>query len=137
MIRASRMSRRTLLALAVVLALPVLGTAPVAEGKPPPAWPKTFVIEYHWGWNVLPPAGTGPTATLTLAQNGTFTAVDDWSGATGTGTWSTRRNGREIWFKINGTTLKYAGERVAPGEYEGTMAIVGGASGVWRGEYVP
>lgn len=137
MVRSLRPSRRALLALAVVLALPVLGTPPAAEGKPPPAWPKTFVIEYHWGWDELPPAGLGPTATLTLAQNGTWFGVDDWSGATGTGTWYTRRGGREIVFTVDGIDLTYSGQRVAPGEYEGTMAVVGGADGVWRGAFVP
>jgi hypothetical protein len=128
-------TRRLFVALVALLTLP-LGYTPDAAGKPPPAWPKTFVVEYFWGWDALPP-DAGPTATLTLAQNGTFTAVDDWSGDTGTGTWFTRRGGREIVLRIDGIDLTYVGNRVAPGEYEGTMAVVGGLEGVWRGGFVP
>lgn len=130
----ARLTRRSVLALAVALFAPALGGPEAAAG--PNAWPKTFEIEYFWGWPALPPV-PGPTGTLTLKRDGTFTAVDDITGDTGTGTWSTRRGGREIVFRINGIDLAYVGVRVAPDRYEGTMEIPGGPSGVWRGGYVP
>lgn len=126
---------RIAFALALLTGLPV--GAPESAAKPPPAAPKTFVLEYHWGFNTLPPAGSGPTATLTIFRDGTFFAVDDWSGDTGTGTWFTRRGGREIVFEIDGVDLIYVGTRTNTGEYRGSMAIPNGPQGVWRGAYVP
>ena len=130
------LTRRSVLALAAALVVPVLtgGDTPAVAG--PNSWPKTFVIEYFWGSPTLPPE-PGPTGTLRLYRNGTFTAVDDLTGDTGTGTWATRRGGQEIVFRIGGVNLEYVGVRVAPGEYEGTMGIPGGPSGVWRGGYIP
>lgn len=128
------LTRRSVLALAVSLVLPALSGTGAAAGPNP--WPKTFEIEYFWGWPALPPV-PGPTGTLTLYRDGTFAAVDNITGDTGTGTWSTRRGGREITFRINGANLTYSGTQVAPGEYAGTMAIPGGPSGVWRGGYIP
>ena len=131
--------RRFALVAAVLLGLPLFqpGWSPEAAAKPPPAGRKTFVIDDHGGCNTVPPANTAPPATLTLYRNGTFTAVDDYSGDTGTGTWYTRRGGREIVFEIDGIDLNYVGTRANNGEYRGTMAILNGPTGTWRGAYVP
>ena len=131
-------SLRHLLAALVGLSL-LAGPASTPAAAAPPAWPKTFVIEYHWGFDDLPPPGLGPTAALTLNRNGTFSAFDYASGDSGTGTWFTRRSGREIVFQIDGTTLTYTGTRVGPGMYEGSMGfgMPGYPEGVWRGAYMP
>lgn len=134
-------SVRRLITAAALLAGLVGLTGPASNraDAAPPSQPKTFVIEYFWGFDDLPPVGLGPTATLTLNRNGTFSAFDHASGQSGTGTWFTRRGGREIVFKIDGTTLTYTGSRVAPGAYEGSMSfgLPGYPEGVWRGAYMP
>ncbi len=132
--------RRLFFAVALLAGLAVMaGPASNRADAAPPAWPKTFVIEYFWGWDELPPAGLGPTAALTLNRDGTFSAFDYASGETGTGTWFTRRSGREIVFQFDGTTLAYTGTRVGPGMYEGAMGfgVPGYPEGVWRGTYMP
>ena len=66
-------------------------------------------------------------------RNGTVSAVDSQSGATGTGRWSTPPRGR-ITFTFPGAT--YTGSEVGSGCYQGTMTspnIYGG--GTWAGCY--
>ena len=77
---------------AVALLAGLVGLTGPASNRADAAPPRTqtFVIEYYWGFDDLPPVGLGPTGTLTLNRNGTFSAVDNVSGSTGSGTWFTQ-----------------------------------------------
>jgi hypothetical protein len=99
------------------------------------SFPRSFTLNYCWGTG-WPSFSACPEADLTLYANHSVLAVDQATGDTGTGQWSTAQGGKRITLTFPGVT--YEGTRTTSSCYQGTMTspnVAGG--GTWAGCYVP